>query len=319
MTDMFFMGTGIPRDDSGRPLIMPRGQAERVPYSRASGVANILEDHYHITKWQMRGLAKGLSASRDLINMIAAESYTSGFAEDAKENSSAGKRIDGHIEVALRRGGTHQKADYGTAIHALTEPGNTGAIVDDQVLDDTNSCLQLWADMGVRHVGTEVFTACDEIKVAGTFDHLSFVPGYGICVTDKKTSAKASKHYAVQLGVYAHSDIYNEDTDQRLTIPEYIKRMGFDPELWNPHQGIIWWVKNGRTQARVLDLDAGWEYAKMAAEIRDDFRKWGVAKDVTKEIVALAKKDGLQYDPDLRELANCSSVDTTAGENFFSL
>lgn len=646
MSEMFFAEVGIPRDQRGRPLIVPRGESERKPYSRASGVASTLEDHFNIVKWQMRGLAKGLAGSRDLINMIAAEDYTSGFTDDPKENSAAGRRIDAHVEAAMRRGGTAQKADYGTAIHSLTEPGNRGDIVEQQVLDDVNSCLQLWADMGVRHVGTEVFTACDEIETAGTFDHLSFVPGYGICVTDKKglpldtplptptgwttmgevavgdqlfgsngevatvkgkseihhnpcvritfddgssqvcdidhrwpvfktlgkkevvvktagelveiianrkrgehwaiktmpgmvtpegnlpldpyflgvwlgdgaakkpeitiskedldilaelkrrgfatsverddpgcvrayfpgvidrlrlvapdgvkripaeylraskeqrtlllrgimdadgcwniarnratvcstsedlardyweliqslgirarltpvkasgfgvetvawtieftprgfnpffcnrkagkvthfgtavqerrvirkiepvemvatqcievdsedhtylcgreffvthnTSARASKHYAVQLGIYANSDVYNENTDQRLTIPEYIRRMGFDPELWNPHVGIIWWVKNGRTQARVLDLDEGWRYAKMAYEITSDFRKWGVAENVTAKILKTAEEQGLGYAPELKKMAPPGSVSTTKAEDFFA-
>jgi hypothetical protein len=285
----FFEEERPPRKN-GQPLLIPRGvdiaDENRVAYSRASGLADHLEDFSFLWKWKMRGLAKGLADRMDLVRLVAAEDYTTGFAEDEAANRAAGRRIDEVIERALDQSGTDQKADYGTAIHARTEPGNEGTDPDEKQRIDVASCWDLWKTLGVVHLGTEVFTANDETRSAGTFDHLSYVPGLGIVITDKKTSSKAKQNYDVQLGSYANSDVYDPQTDQRQTLEEFVAAAGWDPALLNRDVGIIWWVKDGRTQARQLDLVNGWRWAKVAATIRDERRPQAsrVAKDVTKTL-----------------------------------
>jgi hypothetical protein len=282
--DQFMAPERPERDGAGRPLLIPRAGGDRRAYTRASGLADHLEEFSFLWKWKMRGLAKGLADRMDLVRLVAAEDYTTGFAENEKANRAAGRRIDEVIERALDQSGTAQKADYGTAIHARTEPGNEGTDPDDKQVDDVDSCWQLWTDLGVVHLGTEIFTANDELMAAGTFDHLSFVPGYGIVITDKKTSSKASSTYDVQLADYAWADVYDPETDQRQTLEEYVAAAGWDPALINRKVGLVWWVKNGRTQARLLDLENGYRWAKIAAAIRDERRTQGVAPDVTSSI-----------------------------------
>ena len=286
----FFEPERPPRDSSGRPMLIPRGvevrDENRVPYTRASGLGDILEEFSFLWKWKMRGLAKGLADRMDLVRLVAAEDYTCGFAEDERANRQAGRNIDAVIERALDHAGVDMKADYGTAIHLRTEPDNEGTDPDDKQIDDVDSCWQLWTDLGVVHLGTEIFTACDELGSAGTFDHLSYVPGYGICVTDKKTSSKAKQNYDIQLGGYSRSDVYDPDTDERMTLEEYVASKGWDPALLNRSVGIIWWVKNGKTEPRFLDLDTGFRWAKVAADIRDNRRPQAarVAPNVEKDI-----------------------------------
>lgn len=283
----FFEPERPPRGPGGQPLLIPRGveiaEENRVPYTRASGLADHLEDFSFLWKWKMRGLAKGLADRMDLVRLIAAETYTTGFTDDEAANRAAGRRIDEVIARALDQSGTDQKADYGTAIHARTEPGNRGTDPDQKQRLDQESCWALWAELGVVHLGTEVFTACDELMSAGTFDHLSYVPGHGIVVTDKKTSAKAKQNYDVQLGGYAHSDVYDANTDRRLTLEEFVESKGWDPGLLNRSVGIVWWIKGGKTEARLLDLDNGYRWAKVAASIRDERRPQSarVAENVT--------------------------------------
>lgn len=295
------------RDGSGRPLLLPRGGTERVAYTRASGLGDMLEEFSFLWKWKMRGLAVGISQSMDLIRLAAAETYTCGFTDDIQANRASGRRVDEVIERAMDRAGVDMKADYGTAVHARTEPENDGVDPDEMQALDVASCWDLWAELGIVNIGTEIFTACDELRSAGTFDHLSYVPGYGIIVTDKKTSAKVKSTYDIQLGGYSRSDVYDKDTDERQTLEEYIASQGWDPSLLNRSVGLIWWVKNGRTQARFLDLDAGFEAAKVAAWIRDERRKMGVAKDVTQDIrtTVSAQRDSL--------LAAISSAPTPEG------
>lgn len=282
------------RDGQGRPRLIPRNGTEedRVSYSRASSLADHLEDFSFLWKWKMRGAVKGLADSMDLIRLIASEEYTCGFAEDERENRAAGKRIDEVVERAMDRAGVPMKADYGTAIHLRTEPGNEGTDPDDKQVDDVDSCWDLWNRLGIVHLGTEVFTANDELTSAGTFDHLSYVPGYGIVVTDKKTSSKAKQNYDVQLASYAHSDVYDPDTDGRMTLEEYVYGLGWPVELLNRSVGIIWWVKGGKTEPRLLDLDNGYRWAKIAAQIRDERRPQSsrVAKNIERDIAQHAEE-----------------------------
>lgn len=307
-----FLEEERPPRKNGQPLLIPRGvevhDDNRVAYSRASGLADHLEDFSFLWKWKMRGLAKGLADSMDLIRLIAAETYTTGFAEDEAANRAAGRRIDEVIERAMDRSGTDQKADYGTAIHARTEPGNEGTDPDEKQRIDVAACWELWRELGVVHLGTEIFTACDELRSAGTFDHLSYVPTLGIIVTDKKTSSKAKQNYDVQLGGYSRSDVYNPQDDSRMTLEEYVESQGWNPALLNRSVGLIWWVKDGRTQARLLDLDNGYRWAQVAATLRDERRPQAsrVAKDVTKSLLKAVseQRDGL-----LRGIQDASNVE----------
>lgn len=298
-----------PRDSSGRPLLIPAGRPvvdeSRIAYTRASGLGDILEEFSYLWKWKMRGLAKGLADSMDLIRLVAAENYTCGFADDLQANRAAGRNIDKVIERAMDRAGVAAKADYGTAIHLRTEPGNdaAGTDPDEKQRVDQASCWDLWRELGVVHLGTEIFTANDTLRSAGTFDHLSYVPGYGIVVTDKKTSSKAKATYDIQLASYANSDIYDVDTDERTTIEDYVVSQGWERGDFNPDVGIIWWIKNGRTEPRILDLVNGYKWAKVSADIRDQRRTMGVAKNVTRTI---AESVGIQRANLLTTIGECS-------------
>ena len=294
--DEFFAEEKPPRDGNGRPRLIPRDvrvapdwteeqrDAVRVSYTRASSLGDILEEFSYLWKWKMRGLASGLSKRVDLIRLASTEPYTCGFAEDVKANRESARRLDSIIERALEEVGIAEKADYGTAIHLRTEPDNCEIDFDQKQADDVASCWDLWAELGVVHIGTEIFTANDNLRSAGTFDHLSYVPGYGIIVTDKKTSSKAKATYDIQLASYADSDVYDPYTDERQTLEEYVAAAGWAPSLINRKVGLIWWVKNGKTQARFLDLEAGLQGARTAAWVRDNRRTLGTAPDVTSEV-----------------------------------
>lgn len=305
----FFAEEKPPRNPkNGNPLLIPRSSttAERVEYSRMSSLADVFDDHFFLWKWKMRGLAMGLSQNLDLMRLLAAETYTVGFVDipdiegegvraragrqrvAEAENRESGKRVDAVIERALDRVGIDIKADYGTAIHMRTEPTNDGVDPDDKQEQDVASCWELWSRIGAVHLGTEVFTANDEIRSAGTFDHLTYIPGIGIVITDKKTSSKAKMGYDVQLGGYAFADVYDPETDQRMTLEEYVASKGWNPALLRRDIGMIWWVKNGKTEARLLDLTAGYAAARVAAWIRDNREPINgrVAKNVTKDLIA---------------------------------
>ena len=294
------------RDSSGRPLLLPRGSDVRVAYTRASGLGDMLEEFSFLWKWKMRGLAVGLAQSMDLVRLASSEVYTCGFAEDERANRESGKRVDQIIERAMDRAGVDMKADYGTAIHSRTEPSSLSIDPDEKQEKDVAACWDLWLELGVVHLGTEIFTANDELRSSGTFDHLSYVPGYGIVVTDKKTSKSAKGTYDIQLASYATGDVYDPYTDQRMTLEEYVASQGWAPSLINRKVGIIWWVKGGKAEARFLDLERGMAGARTAAWIRDNRRTIGVAPNVTKDVRAAVSE---RRDSLLRSIEAAPSVE----------
>jgi hypothetical protein len=266
--------------------------ALREPYTRASSLSDYLADYSHLWKWKMRYLARSLGQNKDLAMLAGSECYTTGFDKgEEKENRASGRRLDDVIERALERGKISEKADYGTTIHALTEPGNDGNVEYDDVIADVASYHQVCEDLGVVHLGTELFTANDALRVSGTFDNLDYVPGYGIIVTDKKTSSEVhGEDFRIQLTTYSHADLYDWETDTRITIEEYIERLGWDSSLFDNTKGLIFWIKNGKTEVFELDLLAGMEAAERAVWVRDNHRK-GKHKWLVGDKIAKAKAD----------------------------
>lgn len=287
LDDFFDRSNGPIRDKNDRPMLIPRGGTtdDRQWYTRASGLGEFIEDNSFLIQWEQRYLAIGYSRRMDLVRLAAAETYTTGFDKgDNKENSASGRRIDALNRRALEAAKIHEKADYGTAVHARTEPGNQGVDPDEMQANDVSSFWALIKSHGITILDTEFFMANDKLRSAGTCDHLLYVPRYGIIIGDKKTSSKASKTYDVQFSVYANAEYYDYTTDQRMTLEERVEQLGWDPSLINRDVGVILWVKNGRTQLRYLDLKEGLVAAEHAAWVRDVHQTKGVAKDVTKEI-----------------------------------
>lgn len=289
IADFFDLEQGPPRDRYGRPLLIPRGGTEedRRWYTRASSVADMLENHYNVHVWEKRYLAVGLSRRMDLVRLAAVEEYTTGFDKpDDRTNRASGKRLDDIITRALDHAKIHEKADYGTVVHARTEPGNEGDDPDDKQVDDVDSFWDCLKRIGAVIIGTELFTANDEIWVAGTFDHLMYIPGYGIVITDKKTSRDPKESYDVQLAAYSRADLYDYEADARTSLEDYVASQGWDPALINRSKGLLFWIKNGQCTAHEVDLDKGYESAKIATlHVRDVHRKKKrQADDVTSTI-----------------------------------
>ena len=201
---------GVPRDYEGNALVLPAGATtdRLVPYTPASGLASAIADERHIHRWEMRYLAKGMGRSPDLCVLAAAEPYSTGLTNPTvgRAKSASGRALDAIIERALDRVGIHEKADYGTAVHAWTEPGNEEPVIPAAV-DDVQSFKDAIERNGIRIIATEVFTANDTVRAAGTFDHLCWVPGYGIVICDKKTGKMNPHEFGVQLSVYANGDV----------------------------------------------------------------------------------------------------------------
>lgn len=262
----------VERDHSGRPMIVPALGGPAVPYTRASALAEYITDHRHIHTWRMRYLAKAMGQNPDLADLAAVEVYSTGFDEPERAvKSASGKRLDKIVERALDRAGILEKADYGTAVHAATEPPAWSQLPPSRIVDDVEAFKSAIIECGIEILATEVFTAQDHLQAAGTFDHLVWAPGYGVVILDKKTGNFNPHEFGVQFSTYAHGDVYDVETCDRRPLESlaHPDGMGVNDDILNREVGLAAMIKNGQCEFKEVDLVKGWRAACAAAEVRD--------------------------------------------------
>jgi hypothetical protein len=274
-----------PKRDGGMPQLIPKGlegTGVRSKYNRASGLADLIDtDKYHIHRWEMRYLAKGMGRRPDLCDLAAVETYSTGVldATFGQDKQQSGRRLDGIIVRALDHVGIHSKADRGTTVHMATEPGS---VPIEDVPKHLQSPTRAWWEFNrvnaINLEGTEVFTANDITMSAGTFDHLVTVPGHPLLtdyvVSDKKTGKYEPFHWAVQIASYAYGDVYDTTNDTRPAWPGPI----------NLKWALVWQIdcdpatpEDQRITPHIVDLEFGWEMAQLAAKNRDAHKRRDIA------------------------------------------
>jgi hypothetical protein len=98
----------IDRDRYGRPLVVPPSGGKPVAYTRATTIANSLDDASALVAWKMRMAAIGLTTRPDILLSITA----------AQEDKMA---VNSLIEDAMEVAGANKAANIGTAIHSFAE------------------------------------------------------------------------------------------------------------------------------------------------------------------------------------------------------
>lgn len=325
---------GVRRDRYGRALLKMRGGDIRVPYTSASSLSDYITNPYAMHKWQMRYLARGLGIREDLAALAGAETYSTGFGEwdtDA-DNKVSGRRLDDIIARALDTARQHERADYGSAVHLLTEPGAeaAGAAVPARMRGDVDAFWR--ATRGMTIVATELFVANDELMAAGTFDHLldgddfADLPQFKgvevagtLLVTDKKTGRLKGPEASVQTAVYAGGELYDAETDERTTFEE---RFG---KPVSQQVAILFWIPAGQQQAIPfpLNLVEGREAALHAVWVRDwQKRALALGQGIDTEEMArerarsyLQVADPSQFEAIWREFEDVWTDDLTALAN----
>jgi hypothetical protein len=279
-TDFFTMPEAdVMRGTGGSPLLVPKGlegKGIRSEYTRASYMADFLEDKSHIHKWEMRYLAKAMGQNEDLAALAACEVYSTGISDavQGREKTQSGRNLDQIIERAFDRVRLHEKADRGTTIHGFTEPGApTGSAIPERLRNPVAAFWEINRRECIELVGTEQFTANDVTMSAGTFDHLVRIPGHpllkGLVIGDKKTGSFDPFSWCIQLSTYAYGDPYNTADDTRPAWPGMI----------NLDYGLVWQIDAVSAQVKlwIIDLAIGWELAKVAAKSRDAHKRNDIA------------------------------------------
>lgn len=267
-----------PRDRWGRPLLVPKGGGERIPYTRMSTLANYICDQSGLATWEKRLLARGLAQREDLCAMIASLPPLHSAKRDKKDLSAAEKRedtavsakLDGWINEALEHAGRSFKANAGTAVHGFTDPGADLDCVPDRMKADVGSFLTYVGSGKLEILATEVFVVNDELGAAGSFDHIGRFDllGFGApCIVDKKTGQVDGKGlaFAVQLAGYASSEVYDLDTDQRYPLEALTQG-----ESVSRKYGYIAHIPlgAGRTDFWRVDIASGLHCARLATNVR---------------------------------------------------
>lgn len=279
ITDPFEMDVeNPPRDRWGRPLLVPPAGGERVAFTRMSTLANYICDQSGLATWEKQKVARGLAKRPDLIAMIAAlpplasdeagKNYLT--AAQKREDKDIARKLNGYIEEAAEAGGRSFKANMGTAIHGLTDPGADLTDMPEQIRGEVDSFLTYVGSGKLDILATEVFVVNDELNAAGSFDHIGrvYTPGCSNpCIVDKKTGTVAGKGlaFSIQLGGYANSQVYDLDTDERRPLESLT-----GGEKVSTEYGFIAHIPLGgnRTDFYRVNLRTGYAAARLATQVR---------------------------------------------------
>lgn len=243
------MPTEIERDRYGRPMVMPVKGKKKVAYTRATTIANSLDDASALVAWKMRMAALGLTTRPDLLLAISA----------AGEDKMA---INAYIEEAMDAAGASKAANIGTAIHALTERLDLGqelGVVPDQWLPDIRAYEE--ATKVLNKVYIEQFCVLDKFKIAGTPDRLVEYKGE-LFIADLKTGRiDHPNNIAMQLAIYAHGLPYDTATATRGSWGDV-----------NKEKAIIVHLPAGTGACKLvfIDIAEGWKGVQFAMKVR----KW---------------------------------------------
>lgn len=243
-------GTEIPRDDWGRPLVVPIDGGDPVPYTRCTTYVGAIEDTYKLGRWQQRMVAVGLADRRDLQLAVAAH------REDTQ-------RLDAICENAIEAARGRSAATMGTALHAITETHDRGdpvGVLPDEAQRDLDAYIAATTELKPIHI--EQFCVLDLLKIGGTPDRIVRYSDGKRYVADLKTG-KLDYGYmkiAAQLAVYARSRPYDAATGKRL-----------DPHGAETDRGIVIHLPAGEGVCTLwwIDLLQGWEVVRLCRGVRD--------------------------------------------------
>lgn len=246
------------RDRWGRPRI------DGVSYSRASTVSKALSDTDGLTKWLQRMTAVGVAESEDLINAIAADPTNT-------------RAITGFVEQAVDRAGGTSARTKGTAIHSAVEVlFNGGSIkrLPEKVREDALAIKAALDEHEFTPVMSEVFTVCNELQIAGSFDYLLRDLNGKYAILDLKTGSSRytrDVEWAVQTAIYAHSRPWCAKKGDLGWKKLGVKKPSIEV-------GIIAHLLQGSASCQLytVNLVEGWDRAKTAVKAREARKTRGI-------------------------------------------
>lgn len=271
----------VQRDASDRPLIkQPDGTTKA--YTRASQLGDYLTDQEFLIEWKLCNLAVALGRRRDLADLAAVEPYTTGFAEpEQRVKSVSKKRLLGYIRRALDSVMIDERADRGTVVHHVTETGYEG-FIPITVIGEEAVFQEFIRVNEIIRLGSEIFCVNDVLQVAGTFDHLWYVPALeSVVIGDTKNGRNQNNlGFSCQFANYANSVVYDPKTGKRMTLEEFAFKQMVAIGFLNEDEGekmppinrkvaLLLSVKENQAKVSEVDVEWGYEQCWRAADVRD--------------------------------------------------
>jgi hypothetical protein len=246
----------IERDRYGRPLIIPKTGGKPVAYTRATTIANSLDDPAALTAWKMRMAAIGLTVRSDLLLAISA----------AQEDKMA---INRYIEDAMEVAGASRAATIGTALHSFAEKIDLGqdfGPIPDEWAADLVAYQK--ATEQLNKIFVEQFCVLDKFKIAGTPDRVVEYKGERFIADIKTGRIDHPNNIAIQLAIYANGSPYDIATGRRGSWGDV-----------NKDKAIIIHLPAGTGLCKLVwvDIAEGWKGVQFAMKVRQWRDKKGLA------------------------------------------
>jgi len=236
---------GVERDQFTRPLVIPPGGGDPIPYTRTTTFIKALDgESWGLSMWGKRRVAYGMYKQPKLLDLAALAS------------GPDDKIMDSVCEKAHEAAGGNASRDWGTQIHALTEKIDKNETPD--LTNEERPDIQAYivATKKLKTIAAELFVVNDELQVGGTLDRLIQL-GDKLHVADLKTGKLHGPSMAMQIALYANSQVYNPETGERTPL-------GADLEVGYV---IHLPMHKGKCTIHSVDIVAGWEGVKLAAQV----------------------------------------------------
>jgi hypothetical protein len=248
------------RDRYGRYLISPPDGGKAKSYTRATTIAETLDDRFNLEAWKVRTTALGIVQRPDLYAAIA--------STPIDDKQALNRLCDQAREAAAGSAG----ANLGTALHRFTERINRGEDVvvpapwdADVAAYKATLAESGWSIVAKNHI--ERIVVLEQYGIAGMFDMIlstfrTDVPSIRR-IADLKTGATLDFSWgaiAVQLAIYAHADtMYNPATERHEPMPTVDQNIA-----------TVIHLPAGKATCTLYEVNiaAGWEAAQQALWVR---------------------------------------------------
>lgn len=275
------------RDRWGRYLVVPPEGGKPLGYTRVTTIAKTLDDGAGLMPWKATASIVGTLRRPGI--MASWQALIAEHPDPWYGSADSKAKCKKLVEQAAEAGGSTDRADIGTALHALIELGAKTGWAETPILQPAmaadvaayRTTLDA-AGIVVERNFVESVVVLDRFQAAGTSDNLAIVvPGYGRVVGDLKTGTDLKYSWqaiAIQLAAYANADaVYVQgeagdgSQDQREPMPNVSKQVGLVIHL--P-------AGEGRCELHLVDLVAGWEAFQQSMAVR----AWRARRDVAKPL-----------------------------------
>ncbi|MBF6584383.1 hypothetical protein IU414_06370 [Nocardia farcinica] len=253
----------------GGPLRYEDGKKSPVnatAYTRVSTLAETLDDKGGLMDWCAANAAIGVVKDASLYAQIA---HLASAHVDPWSVPEAKQQLKPLVSRAQQIAGSDTGSGMGTAFHGLAElidAGQDPEFVPPPMRPWLDAYREALADWEV--LDSEVFVVADEVQAAGSLDRLLRHRKSGRVVVADIKSGKSDPDYplkvTIQTAIYAHGQRYDQETGVRAPL---------HPEV-DVERGLLIHVpirsgKKPQANLYPLDLEQGWELAKVAVRVRE--------------------------------------------------